>query len=84
VVRVSVDSRVRGVEGLLLWGATLALRLPPPATQLRTYTILPLPILHGVWHTQGGRGGFVYCGIDVQQYCNSAGNAGGRGQYTDD
>jgi len=31
-----------------------------------------------------GRGGVVSCVIDVQQYCNSAGNAGGRGQQKDD
>jgi len=32
----------------------------------------------------GGRGGVVYCAIVVQSYCNSAGNAGGRGKYKDD
>ena len=38
---------------------------PPPlryrgsivAVRLSLYTILPLPILYGVWHTQGGSGG---------------------------
>jgi len=31
-----------------------------------------------------GRGGVVYCAIDVQSYCNSAGNAGGRGNTNKD
>jgi len=33
---------------------------------------------------KGGRGGVVYCAIVVQSYCNSAANAGGRGQEKDD
>ena len=44
------------------------------------HTILPLLILYGVWHTKGGSGGgIVYGAIDAQWYCNSAGNAGGKG-----
>jgi len=35
-------------------------------TQIGLYTILPLPILHRVWHTHGGyRGRGVYCAIIV-------------------
>jgi len=44
------------------------------------YTILQLPIYYGVWQTRGVRWGVVYCAIDVQSYCNSAGNAEGRSQ----
>jgi len=29
---------------------------------------------------KGGRGGVVYCAIDVHEYCNSVGNANGRRQ----
>ena len=47
---------------------------------LGLYTILPLPILYGVWQTKGGRGGVVYCAIYVQQYYITAGNSDGRGQ----
>ena len=33
------------------------------------YTTLPLPILYGVWHTQGGsEGGGVYCAMVVHTY----------------
>ena len=33
---------------------------------------------------RGDRGGVVSCAIDVQWFCNSAGNAGGRGQSKHD
>jgi len=49
-MRVSVDSCVCGVKGLLLWGTTLALSL---------YTILQLPILRGIYCDNGGSGGNV-------------------------
>jgi len=35
-------------------------------------------------YKSGVGGGVVCCAMDVQRYCNSAGNAGGRGQWTDD
>jgi len=37
---------------------------------------------YGIVHDKqmGGRGGGVYCAIDVQSHCNSAGNADGSGQ----
>jgi len=42
------------------------------------YKILPLPILYGVWHTNGRSGeGVVYCAIVMQLYYNSLGFAGG-------
>jgi len=28
---------------------------------------------------KGGRGGVVYCALDIHQHCNSVGNADGRG-----
>jgi len=46
-----------------------------------------IAITNVVWcmtYTKEGRGGVVYCAIDVQWYCNSAGSAGGRGKYTYD
>ena len=40
----------------------------PIAVHFGLYTILQLPILYGVWHTQGGSGGESY----IAQYaCNS-------------
>jgi len=59
---------------------TTTRRVEDKSPQTRRPTILPLPILYGVWHTKGGRGGVVYCTIDVRRYCNIAGDAGGRGQ----
>jgi len=48
--------------------AALTRRFVPMSIGL--HTILPLPILYGVWHTKEGRGGVVYCKIVVQKYCN--------------
>jgi len=39
-------------------------------------------IVYGI--QKGARGGVVYCAIYVQKYCSTAGNAGGRGQSTED
>ena len=46
------------------------------------YTILPLPMWYGVWHTKerSGGGAFTLRNI-VQQLCNSVVNAGGGGNY---
>jgi len=65
----TVNNEIVGV--FILGRATLNLNLP-------LYTIVPLPILYGVWHTKGGSGGVVCCAIYVQYYCNRVGNAGGR------
>jgi len=32
-------------------------------TGLGLHTIMPMPILHGVWHAQGGSGGIVFLRI---------------------
>ena len=38
-----------------------------PPSRLGLYTILPSPILYGVWHKQGGSVGVaVYCAMGVQ------------------
>jgi len=42
---------------------------PRPARPLGLYTILPSPILYGVWHKKGGVGGGGYI---AQWSCNSA------------
>jgi len=36
------------------------------APKLGPYTILPSPILYGVWDPKGGRWGGVYCAMVVQ------------------
>ena len=47
---------------------------------LGLHTILPLQILYGVWHTNGGSGeGVVYCATVLQKYCNGVGFAVGGG-----
>ena len=56
----------------------------PSRSCIGLYTRLPLPILNGVWHKQGGVwGGGVYCAVVVQYFCNSADIADARGQYKD-
>jgi len=46
--------------------------------RLDLHTILPSPILYGVWHTKGGLvGGGVYCERGVQKYCYRVGFASG-------
>jgi len=51
-----VAGEARRVDGLEhLWAAQVSL-----------HTILPLPISFGVWHTEGGSGGDVYCAIVVR------------------
>ena len=36
------------------------------AVQVRLYTILPLPMLYGVWHTRGGsRGNHTLCDTNI-------------------
>ena len=37
-----------------------------PLARLGLYTILSLPLLYSVWHTQGGRVGAAYCALVVQ------------------
>jgi len=54
---------VLGAQRRKLW------RLEQPGASVRNglYTILPLPLLYGGWHTKGwSGGGVVYCAIDVQ------------------
>jgi len=40
--------------------------LPTWPSYVGLYTILPSPILYGVWHTKGGSVGGVYCEMGVQ------------------
>ena len=47
--------------------------------EIGLYTILPSPIVYGVWHTKGRSVGGVYYAIVVQSYCNEVGVAGGGG-----
>ena len=42
-------------------------RAPRSTSRLDLYTILPSPMVYGVWHTKGGgRWGSVYCAMVVQ------------------
>jgi len=54
-------------------------------SRIDLYTILLLPLLYGVWHTnERSEGGGVYCPIVVHQSCTRVGNADGEGQSKDD
>jgi len=48
--------------------STLALNTRRLSTSPRVglYTILPPPILYGVWHEKGGSVGGVYCAMGVR------------------
>ena len=45
--------------------------------QLGLYTILPVPILYGLWHTQGGSARGVFCAIAVRRPNAQAGEGMG-------
>jgi len=53
------------------------------ASAVANWPLHDIAITNVVWrmaYKRGVGGGVVYCAIDVQKYCNSAGYAGGRGQ----
>jgi len=66
------------VRTQVVWGARAAGFVRARALRVGLYTMLPLPILYGVWHTQGRLGEVVVCcALVVQSYCNDVDNTGG-------
>ena len=61
--------------------------LPYYTTSSRIWLLQEIAIANIVLcmaYKRGVGGGVVYCAIVVQEYCNSVGSAGGRGEHKDD